>query len=91
MNGFVVYKDHDGWFHWTTVYRWDMPTFKLDGQRVDTRVEVGRYETLAEARDVRHAYNMMLHGKPTANDTFNRRLEKACGNTNNIPSVWPKH
>lgn len=76
MSGFVVYRDHDGWFRWTTADAWDDPTYKLDGQRVDTRVEIGRFVTKAEARDVRHAYNMMVHGKPTQHGTFNRLLEK---------------
>lgn len=76
MSGFVVFRDHDGWFRWTTARWWDDPTFKLDGGRVDTRVEIGRFDTLAEAKDIRHAYNMMVHGKPTKSDTFNRLLER---------------
>ncbi len=77
MSGFVVYRDPTGWFRWTTAESWDSPTYKLDGQRVDTRVEIGRYDTKAEARDVRHAYNMMCKGTPTDNPTFNELLEKA--------------
>lgn len=68
--GFVVYKDNDGWFRWCTAANWDS-TARGRGRRE----EIGRYPALAEARDVRHAYNMMVHGKPTPNETYNRRLE----------------
>lgn len=76
MTKFVIYKDHDGWFHWTTADWWDRPTYKLDGQRVDTRVEIGRYDTKDEARAVRDLYNQMVHGKPSTNDTYNRMLKE---------------
>ena len=77
MSGFVLYRDHDGWFKWATTTAWDGPTYKLGGERVDTREEIQRFDTLAEVRDVRHAYNMMVHGKPTRYDSFNRLLEES--------------
>jgi len=77
MGGFVVYKPHTGWFHWTTADQWDSPTYKLNGERVDTRIEIARCDTLREAKDVRHAYNMMCNGAPTDNPMFNRLLEES--------------
>ena len=76
MSGFVLYRDHDGWFRWTTAEVWDRPAFYLEGQRVDTRVEIGRFPTRNEVKDVRHAYNMMVHGKPTPNETYNKALAR---------------
>ena len=38
----ILFRDHDGWFRWTYAKQWDAPTFKLDGERVDTRVEIQR-------------------------------------------------
>ena len=73
---FVVYRDTDGWFRWINARTWDDPTYKLGGQRVDTREEITRHETKDEARNVKYAYNMMVHGKPTASDTFNELLEQ---------------
>jgi hypothetical protein len=76
MSGFVVYKDHDGWFRWATAERWDRPGNQFEGQRLDTRIEIARCDTKDEARDVRHAYNMMCNGKPTDNHTYNQMLER---------------
>lgn len=76
MSGFVVYKDHTGWFRWATAEWWDRPSNQFEGERLDTRVEIGRYETKAEAREVRHAYNMMCNGAPTDHPMFNRLLEE---------------
>lgn len=69
--GFVVYRDNFGWFRWIPANEWDNP-YK---HRMN-REEIARCETLTEAKDIRHAYNMMVHGKPTQNDTFNRMLER---------------
>lgn len=71
--GFVVYKDWHGWFRWCTANTWDNLHQHLPSK---AEVEIARYPTLNEARDVRHAYNMMVHGKPTPNDTYNRALER---------------
>lgn len=76
MSGFVVFRDHDGWFKWATAEWWDDPTYLLCGERVDTRVEITRHDTKEEARNVKYAYNMMVHGKPTSSDGFNRLLEQ---------------
>jgi len=69
--GFVVYKDADGWFRWTTADGWDKET-----HRIGRKVEIQRFPTLTEARDVRHAYNMMVNGKPTPNETYNEMLRR---------------
>lgn len=69
MSGFqypwyVVYKDHDAFFKVAHDYWFDDPTFKLEGQRVDTREEIGRYEDMHYALDLAHTYNMMVHRRP---------------------------
>lgn len=76
MSGFVLYKNHDGWLHWTTAEWWDNPRHKLEGERIDTRVEYGRYATKEEARDARDLYNQMVHGKPTDNELYNKTLRR---------------
>jgi hypothetical protein len=64
MVQYVVFRDHDGWFKVAHDYWFDDPTYKLDGQRVDTREEVTRYADLIEAMELRTTYNMMVHGEP---------------------------
>ena len=64
MIGFVVFRDHDMWFKYTFDHWWDDPTFKMDGQRVDTRVEIQRVATRHEAEDMRTVLNMMMHKRP---------------------------
>ena len=61
---YVLYKDHDGWFRVCHAFWWDDPTFKLDGQRVDTREEIQRFHDRVQARDLGHTYNMMVHRRP---------------------------
>ena len=73
---YVVYRDHDGWFRVCHDWWWDDPTYKLEGQRVDTRVEIQRFDTKDEARAVRDLYNQMVHGKPTPNHTYNEALAR---------------
>lgn len=75
MSGFVVYKGHTGWFHWTTAENWDARTSK-PYRHVPNPDEIGRYETKAEAKKVRHLYNQMVHGMPTNSATYNRLLEE---------------
>lgn len=70
----VVYRDITGWFRWATAKWWDDPTYKLDGQRVDTREEIARYPTQREAREVRDLYNQMVHGQPSDNELYNHAL-----------------
>ena len=74
--GFVLYRDHDGWFRWATAEWWDNPRHKLEGERIDTREEIGRFETKDEARTTRDLYNQMVHGKPTPNHTYNEALAR---------------
>lgn len=72
MKGFVVYRSPNGWFHWTTAEWWDMsPHHKAKG-----REEYQRTLDLNEAKDIRHAYNMMCNGMPTDNPMFNAQLEQ---------------
>ena len=59
---FVVYKDHTGRFEVAHDFWWDDPTFKLNGERIDTRVEIGRFDEHDEAFEVRDLYNVMVHG-----------------------------
>lgn len=68
---FVVYKDHDGWFKVCHDYWWDDLTFTIDGQRIDTREEIGRFKDMLEAFEVRGLYNQMVYGhdKPHLNMT----------------------
>lgn len=58
----VVFKDTDGWFTWTTERWWDKPENQFEGQRLDTREEIARTDTLAEAHDILNLYNQMVHG-----------------------------
>lgn len=76
---FVVYKDNAGWFRWTTADDWNN-----EHNPKRNRVEIGRFDTIWEARDVRHAYNMMVHGKPTPNDMYNNLLRKQAKGELNI-------
>jgi hypothetical protein len=80
---FVVYKDHAGWFRWTTAHEWD-DGYINDYNSPSPREEIGRFDTIWEARDVRHAYNMMVHGKPTPNNEYNRLLERQAKGELNI-------
>ena len=66
---YVVYRDHDGWFRVCHDWWWDDPTFKLEGQRVDTREEVARFKDMHEAIALRVTYNMMVHGTPALGAT----------------------
>jgi hypothetical protein len=62
MSEFVVYKDHTGRFEVAHDFWWDSPTYKLDGKRVDTREEIGRFDSHDKAFEVRDLYNAMVHG-----------------------------
>jgi len=66
---YVVYRDHDGWYRVCHDWWWDDPTYKLEGQRVDTREEVARFKDMHEATELRATYNMMVHGKPALGAT----------------------
>ena len=61
---YVVYKEHDGTFRVAHDYWFDDPTFRLDGQRVDTREEIARYKDMLDAFSLSHLYNQMVHGTP---------------------------
>lgn len=85
MSGFVLYKNHDGWLHWTTAEWWDHPQHNRHAGGRTHHVEYGRYATKEEARDARDLYNQMVHGKPTDNEIYNKALRIKLGDDIGIP------
>ena len=62
--GYVVFRDHTGWFGIATAEWWERPSNQFMGERLDTRVEIDRFPTKAEADDLRVVMNMMMHKRP---------------------------
>jgi len=61
LSGFVVFKDHDGWFKVTFGHWWDDPRHWMDGERIDTRLLIERFAERRDAEALRLTYNMMVH------------------------------
>ena len=64
MSRFVMFRDHDGWFGAASVRWWEDRVHMFEGQRLDNRTEVQRFETRQEADDMSIVMNMMVNKRP---------------------------
>jgi hypothetical protein len=64
VNEFVVFREPSGWFGSATARWWDDRAHMFEGERLDSRTEVQRFDTRQEADDIRVIYNMMMNKRP---------------------------
>ena len=64
MSRFVTFREHSGWFGSASARWWDDPVHMFEGERLDSRVEVERFDTRQEAADLAVVMNMMVYKRP---------------------------